>query len=306
MSENTAIEYATHTFNPWIGCGHNCPYCYAKRWARRFPRYRGCFGPESEPVITSYAAYKKLHKWNAQAAREHKRFRILPSLCDPFEEDTEFSLDAPRTKFFSAIESTPNLTYLLLTKAPWNVEITDPNRIRNIWLGTSVENQLFADSRIPPLLRLKHPQCFLSLEPLLGPVNLKPWLHGIHWVIAGGQTGPDAAPMHPDWVRSIRDQCADANVPFYFKQWGEWGTNWYSMQTGEPVFKKYESEQQWINKPQWIKGGTCLDMDGKILRIGKHFSEARYPVAIMQKIGKKKAGRTLDGHLHLDMPQEIL
>ena len=89
----------------------------------------------------------------------------------------------------------------------------------NAWAGTTIENQEWADRRIPALLQVPAPVRFLSCEPLLGALTLD--LTGIHWVIAGGESGPGARPSHPDWFRSLRDQCAAAGVPFHFKQWGE-------------------------------------------------------------------------------------
>ena len=91
----------------------------------------------------------------------------------------------------------------------------------HVWLGVSVENQEQADKRIPELLKVPARVCFLSCEPLLGPVNLGFSLARIDWVIAGGESGPGARPMHPDWARGLRDQCQAAGVPFFFKQWGD-------------------------------------------------------------------------------------
>jgi len=96
---------------------------------------------------------------------------------------------------------------------------------RNVWLGVSVENESAAVERIPPLLQTPAARRFVSVEPLLGPVDLSPWLAGgesMQMVIVGGESGPRARPMHPEWARLLRDQCASARVPFFFKQWGEW------------------------------------------------------------------------------------
>ncbi|MEN6636988.1 MAG: phage Gp37/Gp68 family protein [Clostridiaceae bacterium] len=115
----------------------------------------------------------------------------------------------------------------------WSCHIGAP---KNVWIGATVENQEMADERIPELLKIPARDRFLSCEPLLGPIDLdffmKPlahipgnefgWAKGIDWVICGGESGPKARPMHPDWARSLRDQCKAAGVPFFFKQWGEW------------------------------------------------------------------------------------
>lgn len=285
--EDTRIEYADHTFSPWIGCGHGCSYCYAKRWAARFPLYKDCFSPYGNRVRTSVQSWNKLRKWNAQATKTGSRAVILPSLCDPFELRDD--LIEPRHDFFKAIEGTPNLQYLLLTKRPENINYTffcDPriHLTENIWLGTSVESQTAADARIPELLDVATPRRFLSLEPLLGPVNLKPYLHGIHWVIAGGQTGPEAQPLHPAWIRSIRDQCKRAGVPFFFKQWGEW---WSSNQSECRAFLLFQPAKEKI--PTRIFNPENPMYEGQTF----------------YRVGKKNSGRTLDRKLHLELPHNL-
>ena len=92
----------------------------------------------------------------------------------------------------------------------------------NLWLGVSAENQSTADERIPILLDTPAAVRFVSCEPLLGPVLLSEYTHGLDWVIAGGESGPKAMPVHPDWIRELRDECSSRDVPFFFKQWGEW------------------------------------------------------------------------------------
>lgn len=174
---------------------------------------------------------------------------------------------------------------------------------------------------------------FLSCEPLLGPVALGKWMprfiswhsaggpneckHGyaagipcpdctprIHWVIVGGESGRGARPMHPEWARAVRDQCQEADVPFFFKQWGEWSTNSYDMRTSLPVCRFFNDEKQWITKGRsWVNGGTCVDMSGKVLERGADFHEARYPVCILHKVGKKRAGRLLDGREWNEFPR---
>jgi len=145
-------------------------------------------------------------------------------------------------ELFELIEKTPNLDWLLLTKRPEKVlelvpaswyYFDDPSSKfpDNVWIGTSVEDQATAKSRITELLQIPAKIRFLSCEPLLGSVDLDVPRIGrdsflrtglIDWVIVGGESGPNARPMHPDWARSLRDQCVNANVPFFFKQWGQW------------------------------------------------------------------------------------
>ncbi len=198
----------------------------------------------------------------------------------------------------------------------------------NVWLGTSISDQASADARIPELLATPAAVRFLSAEPLLGPVDLKfvqfdgYWINaltgdmelhghvqrGLDWVIVGGESGPHARPMHPDWARALRDQCQVAGVPFFFKQWGEWGAGSINMSTGEPVFRAFPDFQTWVNKAStWVNGGTCLDAKGRRCTIGADMMRARddgsFPVTILHRVGKARAGRLLDGAEWSQMPE---
>uniref|UniRef100_A4WTA7 Phage Gp37Gp68 family protein n=1 Tax=Cereibacter sphaeroides (strain ATCC 17025 / ATH 2.4.3) TaxID=349102 RepID=A4WTA7_CERS5 len=204
----------------------------------------------------------------------------------------------------------------------------------NVWLGVSAEDQQRADERIPDLLATPAAVRFGSFEPLLGPLELtriKPkifaatvnaltgrwqWDEGpsrkesaaLDWIIVGGESGRHARPMHPDWVRSLRDQAQAAGVPFLFKQWGEWGAGSVKMSTGEPVFREFTDFQQWVNKAStWVNGGICLDARGRQCRIGADMMRARdegaFPVTIMHRVGKARSGRLLDGRTWDEMPE---
>lgn len=183
--------------------------------------------------------------------------------------------------------------------------------LKNVWLGVSVENQKAAEERIPLLERIPAAVRFLSCEPLLGPINfkglfskatlatsLKSKLTHIHWIIAGGESGHGARPMHPDWVRSLRDYCEKYNVPFLFKQWGNF----------IPNAMPFRDKQHWINKATgWLTGwrrgkDVCIDTAGKPCLIGGDFTVAAYPVFPMWSVGKHKAGRHLDGKEHNEFP----
>jgi protein gp37 len=188
-------------------------------------------------------------------------------MADVFEGRRD--LDTSRARLWQLIEATPYLDWLLLTKRPQFVGELVPWGNRwpdNVWLGTTVENQRWAERRIPHLLH--HPAAvrFLSCEPLLGPLNLSGWLapsgSGVNWVIAGGESGARARPMNPDWALKIRDDCEKAGVGFHFKQWGNW----------RPTANDH------------VNGHDAR-------RLRRESGES----VVVLKVGKKAAGRVLDG-----------
>lgn len=260
--KDSKIEWTHHTFNPWIGCTRvspGCVNCYAETlMADRYKKVK--WGPTGERKRTSADYWKQPLKWNREAAAAGERRRVFcASIADVFEykKDQSRDMHSWRSELFSLIRMTPHLDWLLLTKrpdliypiAPWF--INEIEKYPNVWIGTSVENQEQADKRIPELLKIPAAVRFLSVEPLLGPVELpyseswfndEAWANNgppqitlgdstepdnpIDWVIVGGESGHNARPMHPDWVRAIRDQCQSAAVPFFFKQWGEWSPDY--------------------------------------------------------------------------------
>lgn len=208
-----------------------------------------------------------------------------------------------RRRMFSLAEVTKNLIYLLLTKRPENVLNMVPSSWleswpENVWIGTTVENQQTADERIPHLLRVPAKVRFMSCEPLLGPINLIPHRNadgevvisqGINadWVIAGGESGPHARPMHPDWARALRDQCQAAGVPFFFKQWGCW----------EPVTPLYDGRDDTLEdgtESVMQRDGIWSDRDGQP-------TDKR--AWLMRRVGKSAAGRMLDGREWNEVPE---
>lgn len=355
MGENTKIEWAHHTWNPWEGCqkaGPGCDLCYAEA---RNARFNGGvavnWGPGAPRRRTSESNWKLPLKWNAQAEREGLRFRVFcASLADVFDNQAP---DSWRMDLFALIAKTPHLDWLLLTKRIGNVApylqrdgLAFDLMGRNVWLGATVVNQAEADRDIPKLLDVPAAKRFLSMEPLLGPVDIRKWLdpwtcadcqyhgsedeagpdgcercgesdafpssgvckscgaddqaakpscprcgshrsferdHGfkfeseqtfIDWVIVGGESGRSARPMHPDWPRSLRDQCRAAGVPFLFKQHGEW--------IGVPDLRN-------------LPGGQCPGFGA--------FDHCRYDrehEAVF--VTKKVAGRQLDGRTHDAFP----
>jgi protein gp37 len=234
---NSKIEWCDHTFNPWVGCtkiSPACDHCYAEGWAKRTG---GAALWQGERRRTSVQNWRQPLKWDRAAASAGVRAKVFcASLADVFDNQVPQEW---RTDLWALIRSTPHLDWLLLTKRPQNIEKFVPfdwpdTGYQNVWLGTTVENQAEADRRIPHLLSVPARVRFLSCEPLLGSIEFsdvsrrsdaarmlgKPALSGIHWVIAGGESGPGARPMHPAWARSLRDQCKAASVAFFMKQMG--------------------------------------------------------------------------------------
>lgn len=256
MAENTNIEWDHATFNPWSGCtkvSPACDICYAE--VNYSVKMRGVkWGKYGNRIIASDSMWKQPLAWNRKAIAEGVRKRVFcASLADVFEGPESMPDEAwpavsdARERLGALIDATPWLDWLLLTKRPQNVLKYGPLGMRwtqdgmpaNVWIGTTVENQKYADERIPELLKIPATVRFLSIEPMLGPVDLSQFLEcqcdvnghcGLclegprsRWVICGGESGGlKARPMHPDWVRGLRDQCVAASVPFHFKQWGEW------------------------------------------------------------------------------------
>lgn len=169
----------------------------------------------------------------------------------------------------------------------------------NVWLGVSVEDQATADERIPLLLNTPAAVRWISAEPLLGPVNINPHLElftgtgdasSLDWVVVGGESGPKARPMHPDWVRGLRNQCEAAGVPFLFKQWGEW------------QIASVENGHRGNVMPDTGERYTWIDIDGNTYNPSPPW-ELDCCCWAMAKVGKKHAGRLLDGELHDGYPQ---
>lgn len=208
MAEHSGIEWTDATWNPWYGCKEvspGCAHCYARREMERY-------GRDFDTVTRSKTKFTDPLTWKSP------RVVFTCSWSDWFHE----AADPWRDEAYDVIRQTPQHTYLILTKRieramerlPWSA-FGDP--WPNVWLGVSVENQRFAH-RARLLATLPAAVRFVSAEPLLGPVALN--LRGIHWVIAGGESGPEWRPTDPDWLRSLRDACAGAGVKYFLKQLG--------------------------------------------------------------------------------------
>lgn len=313
MAENSKIEWTDHTFNPWVGCtkvSPACDHCYAEGWAKRAGKAAGVvWGGERRR--TSESTWRQPLKWNAQAQAEGRRTRVFcASLADVFDNQVPTGW---RVELLATIGACEHLDWLLLTKrvgnvtrllceaaefahahgmpavAHWITAWVDGEPPPNVWLGATVCNQEEFNRDVAKLDATPAAVRFLSIEPMLGPiVDCEGWLwgtgsrNGIDWVICGGESGPHARPMHPDWARSLRDQCAGAGVPFLWKQWGEW---------------------------------VEADRDGDIVTAteasGIDVEERRYDLttehgAEFIRVGKKAAGRLLDGRTHDEFPGGIV
>ena len=280
--KDTKIEWADDTVNAWWGCERvspACTNCYAADVAARFHPDEKLWGSGSTRRLRVDRAIGELESIARRSERDGFLHRVfLMSMGDIFEGLAD--LVEPRKRLWDALHRLDGkLIPMVLTKRPelmaaWAKEHGWP---AGAWAGTTVEDQRRADERIPALLRMPAVVRFLSCEPLLGPVELPGGasidgdaddsIPGIHWIIVGGESGPKARPMHPAWARSLRDQSQRAGVPFFFKQWGEW-------EPGEgrliPTFGgKFR---------QWRDGQTVW------------------------RVGKKEAGRLLDGRTWDDVP----
>ncbi len=286
MGDHSAIEWTQATWNPTTGCtkvSPGCDNCYAIRTGARLqhlPAYEGTVadGDWTGRVNCVPERLDQPLRW------KRPRRIFVDSMSDLFHPDVPIDFLA---QVWDVMIRTPRHQYQILTKRPqrvasalgprgidfYAVERPVPCPQPNIWLGSSIESDRYT-WRADHLRETSAAVRFLSLEPLLGPLPSLD-LTDIDWVIVGGESGPGARPMHPEWVRDIRDRCVDAKVPFFFKQWGAYRPR--------PVPARREDSAV---PPIPYRPG-CPDP---------------YPLGWVEKVGKKAAGRELDGRTWDEMP----
>lgn len=283
MGEVSKIEWTDSTFNPWVGCtklSPACDHCYAEGWAKRTGQSLLWSGNRRR---TSASNWRQPIKWNRQAATEGTRKRVFcASLADVFDNQIP---ERWRDDLWHLIDQTPHLDWLLLTKRPQNIAKMLPNTATgvkawadgwpNVWLGTTAEDALHYRQRWAHVAAVPASIRFLSFEPALGTIgDLDLGRVGApDWVICGGESGHGARPMLPDWAREARDQCDASNVPFFFKQWGEF-----------KALSDIDSE--------WWNAASSIQRDNQ------QFIEGH----AMIRVSKCIAGRLLDGRTHNDSP----
>jgi protein gp37 len=282
------IEWTNYTWNPVTGCtkvSPGCKHCYAERIYERF------HGKNSFKHIVCHR-----DRLTAPLKWKQPSLVFVNSMSDLFHEDVPFEFI---NAVFSVMSDVDRHTYQVLTKRPermleffdWKKHLTgiEWRPSENVWLGVSVEDQFAADLRIPLLGRLKGVNRFLSCEPLLGPLQIGQLLieNYIAWVICGGESGPKARPMHPAWARALRNQCREADIPFFFKQWG----NWRPYETGDGNLYRLGTFNDGKFLPAFKSGEFVQDVMGVT------------DGTMMSKVGKKAAGRLLDGTEWNQMPE---
>lgn len=244
MGVDTNISWCDHTFNPWRGCtkvGPGCALCYAERYDNRWGGGHWGAGAPRRPASEAYWAQPIA--WNRKHAHHNTRGRVFcASLADVFDNEVP---SAWRIRLFDLIRKTPHLDWLLLTKRIGNAPAMLPpdwgDGFPNVWLGATVVNQDEADRDIPKLLRIDAAVRFLSIEPMLGPINLRLWsTPRVDWVICGGESGGTKARRYDlAWPRDLRDQCSSAGVAFFHKQLGctpfQSGDGVHTLDTAYPI-----------------------------------------------------------------------
>jgi protein gp37 len=336
----TKIEWTNQTWNPVTGCtpcSEGCRNCYAEKFALRLmknPRtsdkYRNGFAVTLHPEeLVKPLSWRK------------PRMVFVCSMGDLFHEDVPFlfidkvmaiiAICPEHTFQILTKRSRRMLEYFSIDRNSllkrWDNALSDldlqhlpatncislalafPQTCEwfwpmiNLWLGVTAENQQMADKRVEDLSDISAVVRFVSVEPMLGPVDLSRYLPRLDWVICGGETGtgPNIQPLIPNWARRLRIQCDLADVPFFFKSWGEYLT--IAPRAFQTFQHWWDKAQSWLGQIAWNrKIDKCIDQNGRHCKKGKDFQEAEYPVFICKRIGRKNTGHELDGKMYREMP----
>lgn len=324
-----------YTFNPWIGCAKvspGCLHCYAETQDNHRGWTTEGWGNGKPRKHTSVSYWRQPLAWDAEAKASGIRRKVFcASLADWLDAEVPIEW---LVELLDLVRRTPHLNWLLLTKRPenwkdrmtsvlahygkvgggetaaWLIKWMKGDFPLNVWVGTTAEDQARYDERIGHLCDIPALIRFLSMEPLLSAVDMQlranlpnerklRWHHPVKsmldWVIVGGESGPGARPMNPEWARSLRDQCVKAGVPFFFKQWGE-----------------YFPAGQFLPNHGKITGGTTTGENG---RMKLHYNNGNHVYAdngvdwvsveglLTFRVGKKTAGRLLDGRQWNETPE---
>lgn len=335
----TKIEWATDTWNPTTGCDRvspGCDNCYALGMAKRLKAMgQADYQTDGDPKTSGpgFGISSHPHRLDQPLRWKKPRRIFVNSMSDLFHDGVSIDHLAA---VFATMAAAPQHTFQILTKrharmrsllngelrelvgvmlASWWDEWGDPRYevdldeawpLPNVWLGVSVENQQWANIRIPALLDTPAAVRFLSCEPLLGPVSLVPPLmewadwrevqinQHLHWVIVGGESGHGARPMHPDWARSLRDQCVAAEVPYLFKQWGEWQDGSHDPRT-----------QHGPDHIMHRNGHHVLAHEYQTSELVKGGAGERMGACFISRVGKHAAGRELDSRTWDEYPAVV-
>jgi protein gp37 len=285
MSTTTSIEWTDTTWNPTTGCDQvsaGCDNCYALGMAKRLKAMGSAkYQQDGDPRTSGPGFGISVHPETLDEPYSWRKPRkvFVNSMSDLFHARVPLAFIR---QVFAVMADTPQHTYQVLTKRasrlPKIAHLLDwpPN----VWMGTSVED-VRVMHRVDDLREVPAAVRFLSCEPLLGPLpDLD--LTGIGWVIAGGESGPKARPMHPDWVRDLRDRCATAKVPFFFKQWGEW------------------APESHLATERGAATALYIEHDGSVRPAARG---ARGNAVTVQRNGKKHTGRRIDDRTHDEFPE---
>ncbi len=324
------IEWTDRVWNVVTGCtkiSPGCDNCYAERMSKRLAGRAGYPADEPFRVTLHRDRLDQPQKWRGiwknKPSDPSKIF--VCSMGDIFHDDVPYEFLFKifdviyMSQYGKCMETIEPDVFIILTKRPENALrfITyafarwGNKPFKNLWLGVTAENQEQADKRVPILLEIPAAVRFVSVEPMLGPVDLKlgpkePCSHRgcynhvthpcegcgrrqgklpIDWVICGGESGPGARPMHPDWARNLQDQCQMAGVPYFFKQHGEWIGADQTLADGTRANLATGETYRWgYNKP-----------------IGPPYFGMNYNI----KVGKKNAGCLLDGKEYKELPEVV-